>query len=249
MNFTEKWLRWVLDFIQMDLSGLSRPEKYRLFREVVYYASDQFFFTSWELAEKCISFSHNKFIELDGKPIDRTQKKEDQKESPKGIASEIQTALKNFFNVMTTTHGPYQLPDLSAFTRSEGIWPPSSKDHRVYFQLTFHPIDPTLKNWAIVNFAKLINGVEMHVLGKCPECGKWFLNFSLRKRKYCSHNCGAKHLFRSRKERWEPERLEAYRKKKRKIMKERYIKKRETQGKKYRPRPKKRGSKKIPKMM
>jgi hypothetical protein len=231
MDFIEEWLRWVLDFIKADLTGLSRKEKHTLFREVVYFSGDSFFNTSWELIEEQIVFSHNQLIKWGD------------------IASEIQTALEDFFNVMTTTRASYPLPELSAFTRPEGVWSPSSKDHRIRFKLNFRPIDKTPKNWAIINFAKLINGIEMHVLGKCLECGEWFLNFSLREKKYCSHNCASKSLARSRKARWPSKDYDAYLKKQRETMKKRYKAKRKKERKPYRPQLKKRGSKRIPKLM
>jgi hypothetical protein len=231
MEFTKLWLQWALNFISVDLSSLSRKEKHSLFREVVYFSSDSFFNTSWELIEKQIEFSHNKLIEWEG------------------ITSEIQKALKDFFNVMTTTRAAYRLPELSAFTRPEGLWPPSSKDHRVYFQLNFYPKDPTPKNWAIVNFAKLIQGIEMHVICKCEECGSYFLNFSLRKKVYCSPRCASKSLARTRKKRWGVKKYRAYLKVQKRLANETYKKKRAAIGKAIRHRAKKRGSRRIPKLM
>jgi hypothetical protein len=230
MNFQKKCLQWILDFIQTDLSGLSRREKYKLFKEVVYFSSDSFFNKTYflnsalELIEGYIEFSQNKF------------------KAWEDIASEIQTTLKEFFNEMAI-NGAYGLPELSAFIRAEALLPPS--DHRLYsqFRITFHPKNPTPKNWAIVNFAKLINGIEMHVLGKCPKCGKWFLNFSLRKKNYCSPKCASSSLALTRKQRWSEKDYDTYLKKQNKLSKKRYIEKRKAEKKPYRPRPKKRGKK------
>lgn len=221
-EFRKEWLRWVLDFIQMDLSRLSRKEKYKLFREMVYFSSDSFFNTSWELIEKHIEFSHNKLIEWEG------------------IISEIQTVLKDFLNVMTTTRENYELPELTSWMRPEGTM---TRDPRVYFQTHSVPKDLTPKNWAVLNLSRLIQGLEMHMIGKCEECQRYFLNFSLRKKRYCSVRCTSRTLARSRKERWTPKEYDAYLKKQRRRSNRWYEKKRKKQGKIVKHRPKKRGKK------
>jgi len=228
MNFQKKWLQWILDFIQTDLSGLSRREKYKLFKELVYFSSDSFFNKTYflnsalELIEGYIEFSQNKF------------------KAWEDIASEIQTTLKEFFNEMTI-NGAYGLPELSAFIKAEALLPHS--DHRLYsqFRITFHPKDPTPKNWAILNFTKLIQGIEEHVIGKCKECESYFLNFSLRKKVYCSPKCASRFLARSREARWGPEKYDIYKRKQKKRTMKGYERKRKEQGKIVRHRLKRNG--------
>jgi len=231
MEFYREWLQWTLDFISADLSRLSREEKHNLFREVVYFSGDSFFNTSWELIEKNIEFSHNKLIEWED------------------IASEIQTALKDFFNVMTTTRATYGLPDLRSFMRPDSLGWRDPKDHRIYFQAYSIPKDPTPKNWAVLNLSRLIQGLKMYIIGKCEECGSYFLNFSLRKKTYCSPRCASRSLARTRKKRWGTKKYGAYLKVQRQFANEAYKKKRAAIGKAIRHRPKKRGPKRIPKMM
>ena len=221
-EFIKDWLKWVIDFIQMDLSKLK--ERHKLFQRLSWIASSNFY-SSFDPFGKSIQFSHNQMRDWEEK-----------------IAPDIQSSLREFIDQMTTTRTTYELPDVTVFMRPEGRM---TRDPRDYFQTHSIPKDPTPKNWAILNLSRLLQGVEMHVVGKCKECRGYFLNFSLRKRVGCSPRCSSKILARTRKQRW-GKAYRIYLDKQKKLVMKNYEKKRKAKGKKVRHRPKKRGMKRNP---
>jgi hypothetical protein len=231
MEFYREWLQWVIDFVQMDISKLSLKEKHGFYQKFNWLAGPYLFNTSFDPFGKSIEFSQNQINEYQSTALD------------------IQKELKQFLSVITGTRANYGLPDLTAWIRPEGLWPPLPKNHRIYFQMNSIPKDMTPKNWAVLNLSRLIQGLEMHVIGKCEECGSYFLNFSLRKKTYCSPRCASRSLARTRKKRWGTKKYGTYLKVQRQRANETYQEKRAAIGKTIRHRPKKRGSKRIPKMM
>lgn len=218
--FVKKWLQWVLDFVGKDISKLSRLEKRELLRELIFFATDGLFNRSWDPFGKGIELSENQIIQWET------------------IAIEIQIIFKEFLNVITVSRASYGLPELASWIRPEGMGPISPNDHRIYFQLHFSPKDRTPQNWAIINLCKLIQGIEVHVIGKCEECGTYFLNFSLRNKIYCTSPCASRSTARSRRERikQDPKKWKAYLEKQAKLTMKNYIQKREREGKKVRHR-------------
>jgi hypothetical protein len=224
-EFIKEWLKWVIDFIQMDLSKFEG--RHKLFQRLSWIASSNFY-SSFDPFGKSKEFSYNQMKEWDE------------------LAPDIQNALREFINQMVTTHATYDLPDVTMSMRPEGTM---TRDPRVYFQTRSIPKDPTPKNWAILNLSRLIQGLEMHVVKKCEGCQRYFLNFSLRKRVGCSHKCSSKILALTRKQRWSEKKYRLYLDKQKKRVLKKYVEKRKAQKKEYRPRAKKRGSKRVPKMM
>lgn len=222
-----EWLKWVLGFIQTDVATLGRTEKHRLFIELSYFGASDFLLTSFDPFYKDRQFSQNQMVEWEA------------------IALDIQTALKQFIDQMVMTHATYFLPDITMSIRPDSIWPPT-KDRHIYFQTHPIPKDLTPKNWAILNLSRLLQGLEMHVIGKCKECKRYFLNFSLRKKVYCSPRCSSRSLARTRKIRWSPEKYRKFLDRQKKVVMKRYVEKRKAQGKKVRHRPRQKGMKRSP---
>jgi hypothetical protein len=219
-EFVKEWVQWAIDFVQMDISKLSRTDKYSFFQKFNWFAGPYLFGTSFDPFGKSIQFSQNQIIEWET------------------IALEIQVALKEFIDQMTTTRANYGLPEITSWIRSESLWPPSSKDHHIYFQVHSVPQDLTPKNWAILNLSRLIEGREMHVIGKCKECQRYFLNFSFREKFYCISGCGSKFIARSRRERLkgDPKKWKTYQKEQRRYANWHYEEKQKVQGKKVKHR-------------
>jgi hypothetical protein len=103
----------------------------------------------------------------------------------------------------------------------------------------------------VLNLSRLIQGLEINVIGRCKDCQQYFLNFSLREKFYCNPNCASKSIARLRREKLKKnaKKWEAYHKKQNRYSTDYYIEKRAREGKAVRHRPKKRGPKRIPKMM
>jgi len=178
-EFTKEWLQWVIDFIQTDISEFNLMKKHSLFQRLKWFASSDFY-SSFDPFGKSVQFSPFQMDEW------------------KRIAPDIQRALRELIDQMTTTRASYELPEFTVFIRAEATM---TKDPRVYFQTHSIPKHPTPKNWAVLNLSKLIQGLEMHVIGKCKDCQRYFLNFSLREKLYCTFRCASKSTARLRRER------------------------------------------------
>jgi hypothetical protein len=231
MDTVKQWLEWAIDFIQKDLSKLNRTEKYSFYQKLNWFSGPYLLNTSFDPFGKAIQFSENQITEWER------------------IVPEIREALKQFIDQMTITRANYRLPELTSWIRPEGLWPPSPKDHHIYFQAHSIPKDLTPKNWAILNLSRLIQGLEMHVISRCAGCHRYFFNFSLRKKNYCSPRCTSNNLARTRRERWGEQKYNAYKAKQRKRVALYREKKKKAEGKIVRPRPKIRGLKRIPKIL
>jgi hypothetical protein len=218
-EFVKEWLQWAVDFIQTDISKSSLREKHAFFKRFNWFVSRDLFDTSFDPFGQWPQYSVNQILQFETSAL------------------KIQAILKRFIDEMTI-HNSYPLPDIAMFIRPEGLWPPAPKNHRVYFKMNFHPKDSTPENWAILNLSRLLQGLEMHVIGKCKECRRHFLNFSLREKIYCTPRCASKSLARSRKERWGPKKYASYLKKQNKRMRTRYEKKQAVKGKKVKRRAK-----------
>ena len=235
-EFTKEWLQWVIYFIQMDIPNLSHGEKNNFFRKFYQFTSFRIFF-SIDPSGKNIQLSQNQILEL------------------QASAPEIQKIVRQFIDRLITTRANHPLPDFKASIRPGGPRPPLAFGERIYFKLSFHPMVESLKNWALVNLARLLEGIEVGVIGKCGGIGKYgiiekfegcqryFLNFSSREKIYCSPRCASKSTSRLRRERLkrDPKKWEAYQKKQRVASSRSYKEKRAREGKKVRPRPEKRG--------
>ena len=211
-EFIKEWLQWVLDFIKTDISKFSLSEKHRFFQKFIWFSGPSLFNTSFDPFGRSIQFSPNEMIEL------------------QSSTSDIQITLKRFIDQMTTTRTSYELPEFTSFIRPEGTM---TRDPRVYFQTHSIPKDPTPQNYAVLNLSKLIQGIEMHVIGKCEECQRYFLNFSLREKLYCTPRCASKSTARLRRERLKknPKKWKAYKKSQRKLMNKKYEEERQALGK------------------
>lgn len=224
-EFVKEWLQWVIDFVQTDISKLSFLEKYRLFQKLEWFASQFLFDLSFDPFRQFLQFSQNQINEREP------------------IALDIQNILKEFLNSYN-----YPLPDLIVWMRPEKgslSWM-APREYQAYFQMHLIPKDRTPKNWAILNFSRLIEGLKMHVIGRCAGCSHYFLNFSVRRKLYCSPKCASRSLSRSRKERWSPKKYAIYKKKQRRLTNRRYEEKRREQGKIVRHRLKRKMFNPIP---
>jgi len=254
-EFKRKWLQWVLDFVQGDIfriaykreiveigrsgdiSKLSRAEKFKLFAEVSFFASDQFFNKPWWHFEKGIEFSQNQLSEWEL------------------IAPQIQSALKELleyiaprqstgWTITPSGHSitweirPYPLPELTS-----SIGPPYLHllSGRFFFHVNSIPKESTPSNWAILNLARLMDGIKADVISLCKGCNLYFLNFSLREKIYCTPGCASRTSAQLRRERLKqnPKKYEAYLKKQKALTMKRYKLLRKLQGKIVRHRRKK----------
>jgi hypothetical protein len=90
------------------------------------------------------------------------------------------------------------------------------------FSLSITPIAKSLNDYLKFKVDRLFDGVPVSTLNRCPGCKKLFLNFTQREKKYCSRQC----LWRISAENYRETHQEEYRTKMRKLMREKYVRKR-----------------------
>ena len=96
------------------------------------------------------------------------------------------------------------------------------------FRLSYLPLTESPDDYLRIRLYRLLDGLPSHTIWNCPGCKKYFLNASRRKKTFCSPKC----MWRVNAKRWReelkenPKKHEAYLKKQRKVMEQRYIEKR-----------------------
>ena len=237
-EFKRKWLRWVLGFVQGDILKLSRVEKFKLFAEISFFASDQLFSKPWWHFEKGIEFSQNQLSEWE---LIAPQIQSGLKELLEYIAPSGQSRTLSITpsgHSLTLGTAAYRLPELIS-----SIGPPYLHlgSGRAFFHVDLIPKESTPSNWAILNLARLMDGTKADVISRCKGCNLYFLNFSLREKIYCTPGCASRTSAQLRRERLKqnPKKYEAYLKKQKALTMKRYKRLRELQGKIVRHRRKK----------
>jgi len=94
------------------------------------------------------------------------------------------------------------------------------------FNLSYIPITGGHGEYIRLKFYRLLDGLPRSTISKCPGCNKFFLNTSLRKKRFCSSRC----LWRINAEKRRKADPEGYREKQREIMKRRYEKLQRAKG-------------------
>jgi hypothetical protein len=232
LNFRKKWIQWVLDFIQMDLGSLSRMKRKTLAEEIVFFCDNNFFTIDWKDFEYILSFPPDKRGTLLNRYLNEMETD----------ANGIQKTLKSFIEKITLepTETPYsyKLPEVFSFLSIEWsfkedreLYIPSLDKNQGHFIIHSFPQSDTLETGAVLNFSKLIDGLEVHSIKNCKGCGRYFLNLTEREKIYCNSSCASRSIVKRKREelRKNPRKYKIYLEKQRRYMKRRYREKRRMQ--------------------
>ncbi len=228
LEFRKKWLRWLLDFAQMDLGSLSEQKRRMLVGEIHFFCSEDLLRKSWD---------------KDGHSVDLLEKGEYEALSEKVEPSRIQKKLIKRIKEMNAIQGPRKnqnfyyddLPNTSSFIVS-----PSEGRFEIYRT----PTKTTAENRAIVNFVNLIENLDTYPIKKCKGCERYFLNLSKREKIYCTSSCASRSIQREKREEiyrneekheaflkeWREYQKKRYRERGREIKRQKYVEKRKAEG-------------------
>lgn len=94
------------------------------------------------------------------------------------------------------------------------------------FRMMINPSITTFAEGFRFSLYHLLGGFPAKVIQRCKECKKLFLNFTMRKKYFCSNKC----LWKFNAEKARNKDPEAYRKKQAEIMRKRYATKMKAKG-------------------
>ena len=213
-----KALSWLIDFANLNLKELGAGDRAKLEVE-----ADEYLFPKEELNQMWQFWweEHAKQTASDPKALPPLTKPLFYAENPErgteAYWAEIQnahTAVQNNLRCFSTEHpDPY----------SRIVWPGEvmvglvwGKDRN--FNLQWLPIMGELHDYVRINLYRLLDGLPCSSVQMCPGCGRFFLNLSKRRKKFCSPRCMWRVHAEDRRQR-DPE---GYRASQREIMRKRY---------------------------
>jgi len=202
-------LEWFLQFVQLNLDQLRPGDKAKLFVEAEEYLSPQKELLeiipgeSNENRDAFIDMLKNapREIEIDGKkrPLRRLIPDWVFHLPPKG-SKEYWENLHRMQGVvqeeLSTLHQLHPDPQKRIFVAQKGekMWSGQVLFHLQYrangpFKLSFIPFTDNQGDYIRLKIQRLLNGLPRSTIQRCPGCEKYFLNFSLRKKRFCSSRC------------------------------------------------------------
>jgi hypothetical protein len=229
LEFKKKWLQWVVDFIQMDLNSLSKPNLRGKCTELIYFSGLGFVERSFEeflsmfnfdkLPEIHIdNFDFNELMRLRKQISDERSRllysNEDLEEVLSKFAPElqdIQNALRDFIE-KTQKILVEPLKTISPITGKEvklvEILLPDTENRldiepfygSLCWKFMFVPKDYSHRDWAILNLSRLMDGVYVNAIRNCKGCGRYFLSTSAREKLYCNSLCASRSITRMKYE-------------------------------------------------
>lgn len=229
LEFKKKWLQWVLDFVQTDLDSLSITERKTLAIEICFFCSDDFFKVDWE----DFKYNANRPVEAREDILNDILDKDlsEMERNPHSIQKEL-----NYLVLTTEDLGLAKgvmriLPVTKSILYVGWLGDESNIFSRGEFLIDSIPNPLTLENYAIINFAYLMLGCDIHSIVRCKGCEKHILNLTQRRKIYCSFTCASRTIAHKRYEelKKDPKKYEAHLKKYRKYSSDRFRRLREEQ--------------------
>ena len=216
LNF-KKWIQWLLDFVQMDLKALSPLKRKNLFAEIAYFGSEKYLKMDWDEFEQSIEqlsqedykvlFEANDKGELDllkiqkntGEFLDKMDSIQKSRRKDRLVERILVTYLPRWVSYITS---PYQ-----------GA-----------FEIIRHPTKETPENWLILNFLRLIEGLETYPVRRCKGCSRYFLHLTKIKKLYCTSSCASRSIQRMKRDklREDPKKWQAFLRESKKYQRKRY---------------------------
>ena len=75
----------------------------------------------------------------------------------------------------------------------KNLWPLAPRDR---YEIRIETRAATQEDKLIYDFIMALNGLPLHTISPCKECGKWFLQITDREKMYCSPQCRARRASR-----------------------------------------------------
>lgn len=203
----KKWIQWVLDFVQTDLSALPKLRTDALIEEMSNFLS-------------LLLIDNNVVVDSGW----RGMWKEVHKTVLGRKLSSLQNALRQMVEWLKKPIGNHELPPVKYWLiglegRFSKSWVHDLTDEQYWERLAAH------------NFSDLINGIQINSIRKCKGCGRYFVDLTKRKKIFCTYPCASRSIARFKREELKknPKQYKAYLKKQRKYLRKRYEEMRKVQ--------------------
>lgn len=223
-----KYVKWVIDFIQTDISELSFGEWAKLEAEITVYT------VSIISGGQKNNYSGPPRIGIDN--MVETQRKATEKYKEEGYSElwklrtglltddnleEIRKELKDFFDLIIINR-KFSVRSRKTKRGTTQFWPDPSPPIRVNVNSSFtlllqnnykstkqpdfvFSIHDEIQNGDATESLKFkflvsLEGISFNAFNKCRECNKWFLHVTKKIKIYCSNKCASRHIVRKKRE-------------------------------------------------
>ena len=198
LNFRQKWLDFVLEFVNSDLASMRDKEKESLVWKLVAFELRGIFREEWNDigAMPDDPRVYSEILEGARKGYGKGDREFFGKIQPNLVAElfDIQVGLREVIEKLVNLKNDKNnvpLPNAGPFL---------ALDRTGRYDLSLQPIQYTRANSIILSLAKLINGLDGSALMKCFGCGRYFANLSKREKKFCNSSCASRSIVRSKRE-------------------------------------------------
>lgn len=211
--FRKKWLEWALSFPTINLNILSAKEFHSLNSEALFFCSSEFFRFQDE---------EDFFKRLTPERYKKAEGKINLSELKKALTPAVRFICT--FSSRPGDEGKIR-PIFSLYKKLNlaNVSIDLLVDRETgYFQVDYATDDPL--SLARLNLSRLIENFSAHSIIKCKGCCKYFIDLTLRKRKFCNSLCAARYISRMKREDLRenhPRKYKAYLKKQRELMRQR----------------------------
>jgi hypothetical protein len=208
-------LQWFVDFANMDLEAIKPGDKAKLLVEAEEYL---FFKSEMEELKKRIPISKRAIGPVLAWVLKIPPKESD--EYWPTILHLQKVVREHFLNFMVSA--PYIVSYGHQTVLTRIVW-----GSKLPFTITYFPATESPDEYVCFKIFMLLEGFPGHALRRCPGCEKFFFNPTRRKKAFCSPKCMWRMIAgKRRKELKEnhPKKYEAYLKKQREIMSQKYEK-------------------------
>ncbi len=253
LEFKKRWLQWVVDFIQTDLNSVPKPNLRGKTAELYYFSSSLFVEENFEKFLSSCNFDKLPEIQIDNFDFNALIRQREQDNNKfyrlkqatvrrgtiriGGSNEEAEEALSKFAPELQDIQNV--LRDFIEKTQKIKIlWEPFLlADSKNYLDIRRFPgalyweFRSVLKNFspgdsAILNLARLMDGLNTDAIRNCKGCGRYFLNTSEREKLYCNSLCASRSITQMKYEerKKHPREYKAYLRKQNEYSKARYRK-------------------------
>lgn len=176
-------LEWFVDFVNVNLEAIKPGDKAKLLVE-----SEEYLFPRREIEP----FSSIREELVNKMPwVFNRPRKESKKYWDKLI--NLQDAVKSVFCGVSEhpypVKGVQTLPWSITFIRTETIIKMERGQGKEPFRLFYLQVFKDQREYLWLKIDGLLKGLPAHTVQACPECKKYFVNASLRKKVFCSPRC------------------------------------------------------------
>ncbi len=212
-----EFISWLLNFSQTNIDDLPEEEKRSVLLKITIFAS-------------AIHGTFDEMVTYERHVLSQNQRGFNSLDFAKRIQGSLKTFvgdIQSFKALALVGRKRKFLKPLPPFTADLDLH--DSDTFRLSFAPSFSTIPDREQIWcdnAVVNLGFLLNGIRIESIKGCKECGRFFVNPSLKRKDYCNPKCTWKALSRSKREalKAHPRLYQAYLKKQSTLMHESYVK-------------------------